>query len=194
LSRTGLDGSAPEPGKRARAPGDLAVVQAFINTNDREGGKDGLASPEAVKHWFITRRLMARGSSVSIEQYRRAIQLREALRQLAIWNTAGQPESSAFGILDQEAERSGLMVHFSPGGRLRFGSTTTEFDLAIATILATVANAFVEGTWHRLKACARDICQWVFYDRSRNHSAVWCAMSICGSREKARGYYRRHRA
>jgi predicted RNA-binding Zn ribbon-like protein len=42
-----------------------------------------------------------------------------------------------------------------------------------------------------MKACRQ--CEYAFYDRSRNRSAAWCAMSICGNRTKNRAYYRRHR-
>jgi predicted RNA-binding Zn ribbon-like protein len=31
----------------------------------------------------------------------------------------------------------------------------------------------------------------VYFDRSRNQSKVWCDMSGCGSRAKARAYRRR---
>jgi predicted RNA-binding Zn ribbon-like protein len=42
-----------------------------------------------------------------------------------------------------------------------------------------------------LKACPGRHCGWAFYDHSRNQSARWCSMQICGDREKARAYYRR---
>jgi predicted RNA-binding Zn ribbon-like protein len=42
-----------------------------------------------------------------------------------------------------------------------------------------------------MKACRQ--CEYAFYDRSKNRSATWCAMSICGNRTKNRAYYRRRR-
>lgn len=192
-SMPALVGFPPEPGDRPRAPGALALVQAFINTNDREGDSDALASPAAVKRWFTDHRFMAPATAVSSEQFDRTIELREALRQLALENAGSEVDPAAHTVVNREAERSGLTVRFSPDGRLDVAPAGAGFELAIANILAIVANAFADGTWHRLKACARDICRWVFYDRSRNRSAVWCAMSICGSRQKARAYYRRRR-
>ncbi len=44
----------------------------------------------------------------------------------------------------------------------------------------------------RLKICAN--CGWLFLDRSRNHSRVWCDMTVCGNRAKARRHYHRERA
>jgi len=64
---------------------------------------------------------------------------------------------------------------------------------ALGRILAIVCAATVDGTWARLKACRNDGCQWAFYDASKNRSATWCSMSICGSRTKVRAYRQRRR-
>ena len=45
-----------------------------------------------------------------------------------------------------------------------------------------------DGTFDRLKACPGENCGWAFYDRSKNQSARWCSMAICGSREKVRAH------
>jgi predicted RNA-binding Zn ribbon-like protein len=51
----------------------------------------------------------------------------------------------------------------------------------------------LDGSWARLKACPRDVCQWAFYDRSPANRATWCSMQVCGNRIKASTYYRRRR-
>ena len=43
----------------------------------------------------------------------------------------------------------------------------------------------------RLRICANRECGWLFLDTSKNHSRRWCSMADCGSRAKARRYYRR---
>ncbi|MBX3578839.1 MAG: CGNR zinc finger domain-containing protein [Rhizobiaceae bacterium] len=43
----------------------------------------------------------------------------------------------------------------------------------------------------RLKICAN--CDWLFLDRSRNSSRLWCDMKVCGNRSKARRHYHRHK-
>lgn len=45
----------------------------------------------------------------------------------------------------------------------------------------------------RVRECASEDCPALFLDLSRNRSRRWCSMDVCGSREKARAYYRRHR-
>jgi predicted RNA-binding Zn ribbon-like protein len=42
-----------------------------------------------------------------------------------------------------------------------------------------------------VKTCRNPDCRWAFYDSTRNRSAVWCDMAVCGSRAKSRRYYAR---
>ena len=42
----------------------------------------------------------------------------------------------------------------------------------------------------RVKECASENCNWLFFDASKNRSRRWCDMKDCGNRAKAR----RHRA
>ncbi|MFC0480962.1 CGNR zinc finger domain-containing protein [Gellertiella hungarica] len=39
----------------------------------------------------------------------------------------------------------------------------------------------------RTKVCGH--CGWLFIDRSKNRSRLWCDMAICGNREKASRHY-----
>ncbi|MDP3895057.1 MAG: CGNR zinc finger domain-containing protein [Mesorhizobium sp.] len=43
----------------------------------------------------------------------------------------------------------------------------------------------------RIRICAN--CGWLFLDASRNGSRLWCDMTVCGNRQKAKRHYRRHR-
>lgn len=38
----------------------------------------------------------------------------------------------------------------------------------------------------RLKVCENQACGWVFFDRTRNLSQVWCRDQLCGDRLRAR--------
>ena len=37
-------------------------------------------------------------------------------------------------------------------------------------------------------------CSWLFVDRSRNSSRLWCDMAVCGNRQKASRHYHRRKA
>lgn len=43
----------------------------------------------------------------------------------------------------------------------------------------------------RLRICGH--CGWLFIDRSKNRSRIWCDMAVCGNREKAARHYRQKR-
>lgn len=44
----------------------------------------------------------------------------------------------------------------------------------------------------RIRQCQDEACGWLFLDRTRNASRVWCSSAVCGNRTRARRHYRRH--
>src|SRR5215469_15832760 len=84
--------ASDEPGGRAPAPGPLALVQSFINTNDREGGSDELSSPDRLAAWLVEHGMLERRSPIGEAEWRRTLALREGLRTLAQANN-GVPAS-----------------------------------------------------------------------------------------------------
>ena len=44
----------------------------------------------------------------------------------------------------------------------------------------------------RLRQCQDASCGWLFLDRTRNGSRVWCSSADCGNRTRARRHYQRH--
>jgi predicted RNA-binding Zn ribbon-like protein len=180
--------SGTEPGGREPAPEPLRLVQRFVNSNDREGGYDTLATPAAAARWFRESGMsVGRLSGTEVE---RAVELRETLRALLIANNGQAVDEQALRRLNAAAARTRV--------RLAFGGTTaslipqgTGIERALGHIIAAVFGAMVDGNWPRLKACRRDACRWAFYDHSKNKSGTWCAMEICGNRVKTRAYRRR---
>jgi predicted RNA-binding Zn ribbon-like protein len=173
------------------APGGLALVQAFINSADLEGGEEKLADPAALGGWLRGHGLLDDGPALGPDDLRLAIQVREALRALAHANHEGRPDPEAAATLDRVAAGARLRVRFDEAGA-RLEPDRPGIDGALGRLLAIVYASMIEGTWTRLKACRRETCRWVFYDGSRNHSSSWCDMAVCGNREKAKAYRRRH--
>ena len=87
------------------------------------------------------------------------------------------------------ADSSRLKVAFDDSGHTALEPATEGVDRAVATLLGILHDAQLGGQWPRLKGCRQ--CGYVFFDRSKNRSAAWCSMSICGNRTKNRTYYRR---
>ena len=186
-----VEGSV-QPGGRAPAPEPLVLVQAFVNTVDREHGPDLFDSRADVAAWSAFRSLPAP------RDLSRARAVREALRVL-LWANHAAPApavrrdpsatpapadvADAYAVLDDAA--SGLSARFAPprlAGR----------D-AVAAVLSATFLSMADGSWRRLRACPGDQCGWAFYDRSVNGSATWCSMRVCGNRSKTRAYYSRRR-
>jgi predicted RNA-binding Zn ribbon-like protein len=183
-----------EPGRRQPAPGALRLIQAFVNTNDIEAGRDELGTPEQLRAWLAEQDLIDGDEPVVAADLRRALEVREGLRALLLANNEGTVEPDAAAALNRAATGAPLLVRFERDGRTQLTPHATGLDGAIGRLLAIVFAAMVEGNWARLKACRNDTCRWAFYDASKNHGGIWCSMAICGSRIKARAYRRRQRA
>jgi predicted RNA-binding Zn ribbon-like protein len=191
---------AIQPGQRPPAPGDLALVQSFINSHydlEFRHGADLFATPGALTDWLTRRGLLTGGETgpapVSTD-LERALTVREGLRTLAGLN--GDARARPGGILaalDEAAHGVAIEVRFAHDGPRFVPVAARGLDRALAVVLAVTAAAMIDGSWARLKVCPGEHCGWAFYDHSRNQSGQWCSMAVCGARAKARAYYRRRR-
>lgn len=176
-----------------KAPdGPLRLVQEFLNTGDREHGREWLDSPQAFRRWLTERSLVERSDRVTAADLSRALDAREALRELVRANSGAPASGEATRTLDDVAMSARLTMRFDPGGAAWLGPAASGTAGALGRILAHVLAASIDGSWERLKACPN--CSWAFYDYSPNRSAKWCSMLLCGNRAKVRDYYRRRRA
>ena len=183
-----MTGEGPQPGGRPPAPGELGLVQAFINTHYdlvHEHGGEVLASPEALGRWLASHRLLGADAPISAPDLRRALAVREGLRTFA----GGRADASALAALSGAR----VEIHFEPDGPRLEPTDPGTVDGAIAVLLGIVAREILSGRWSRLKVCPGHECGWAFYDGSRNRTGRWCSMSVCGGRAKARAHYRRQR-
>jgi predicted RNA-binding Zn ribbon-like protein len=174
------------------APDRLEVVQEFVNTVDLEGGTDDLTGPEALHEWLAQRDLVAADVRLSPADLARAVELREGLRDALEANHDGSPDPRAIETINRTASSARLVVRLAPDGSSRLEPDSTGIEGAMGRLLAIVYTAMTDGTWERLKICRRDKCRWAFYDQSKNQSGSWCSMAVCGNKEKAAAYRRRH--
>jgi predicted RNA-binding Zn ribbon-like protein len=176
-----------------RPPHQLELVERFVNSlhmHEHREDEEDLTSPEALRDWLAERDLIGADEEVSEGDLRRAIDVREGLRALALANNGEELDRAAVESLDRAASRAGLRVK-ALSGEPRLAPDAAGVDGALATLLGAVATSVADGTWERFKACPRDCCQWAFYDNSKNRSARWCSMASCGNVEKARRHRRR---
>ena len=153
------------------APEPLRLVQRFVNTVDHEHGREWIGTPAELADFL--------GCDETEADVERAHELREALRMLLRANNGAPLDTGAVGTVNRAA--AGLRLELDDGGRVVFGA-----EDPLARVVAVAFGAMLEGTWPRLKACR--ICKWAFYDYSKNRSASWCSMQLCGNRLKTRAY------
>ena len=186
---------APQPGGRRPAPGRLALVQAFLNTHyDLTAGAGGerLGDPAALGDWLSAHGLIAADARLDERDLGRALDVREGLRALAFANNDEPLDEPAVAALGAATAGATTEIRISPAGPEFVPAADTALDAGLGALLAITATAMIDGSWRRLKACPGRHCGWAFYDGSRNQSARWCSMKVCGDREKARAYYQRH--
>ena len=182
-------------GDRRPAPGDLALVQAFVNTswNLDDGNRERFTSPEAIRTWLDQRELLEPGTELGDHEMGRVLDVRTGLRAMMFVNNGALADGEAIDRLDDALRVPGPTVRLHPSDRPDFRIRRDGLDQALALIATVVAVAQLDGRWPRLKACRGIDCGWAFYDHSRNQGSSWCAMSVCGARAKAREYRRRQR-
>lgn len=64
-------------------------------------------------------------------------------------------------------------------------------DQILWPIVRSAADLMTSMDLGRVRQCAREGCDWLFIDLSKNQSRRWCTMNVCGSRVKSRRYYHR---
>jgi predicted RNA-binding Zn ribbon-like protein len=187
-------GEQVEPGGRPKAPGRLDLLQRFINSHNHDFPRtwDRLGSPAKARAWLRHKRLVGPDAHVSAADVGRLRELREAIRALTLANHGGPPDPAATGVIRTAARTARLRVVVDDAGATVLEPDRPGVDGAVATLLGILHEAQLAGQWPRLKGCRR--CGYAFYDRSKNRSAAWCAMSICGNRTKNRAYRRRRSA
>jgi len=171
----------------------LDLVRDYVNTLDLETGIDRISTPDELAMWFSEQGLTDDLVEPTDEEHTDALAVREAIRELLLVNN-GVDDADAGGAsktLEEAGRKAHLGVRFEEG-RPVLAPEGDGASAAIGTIVATVAELAPSDEWKRLKTCRDETCRVVFYDQSRNRSRAWCSMEVCGNREKARSFRKRH--
>ena len=181
------------PQESKPAPGELLLVQAFVNTWDGDRGTDILLDPAAAAGWLVNAGLWDGPGAPDLYELDFARRLREALRLVLVSHNGGPvPAPGELQPLRALSAATTLSMDIGPDGAMtlqpaRGGRLETE----LARLLLLVRDAQLLGTWRRLKACRDPRCRWAFYDRSHSQQGAWCEMRVCGNRAKNRRFRQR---
>jgi predicted RNA-binding Zn ribbon-like protein len=176
------------------APEALRRVQALVNTVDLESGQDRLADPADARPWLVSNDLLAPQGELAAGDLELVRCVREAVRAMLVHNAGGPaPAPDALKPLHDVADGSSARAEFRADGTVHLAAAGDSVPARLVELLVIIRDAQRDGSWMRLKACANDDCQWVFYDRSRNHGGTWCEMAACGNKLKNRDFRARRR-
>ena len=194
---TWSDAAANAPWSRLipPAPGDLRIVQAFVNTFDKDAKTDELTSPRALANWFARWGLAFEDDlRLTNSDLEKAIAAREGLRSLIRANGGGNVDPRVVERLDRLASETAFRLRFEGAGATRLESRVGGLDGALGRLFKVVYLAQIEGRfWRRLRICDSPDCSRAFYDRSTNRTARWCVKTRCGDRINSRVYRNRRR-
>jgi predicted RNA-binding Zn ribbon-like protein len=186
---------------------DLEATFDFLNTSDTENGfpVEKLPSLDDALTWFVGRgvihregadRAKARVAAQPASAARdldRVHAVRDALREVAEAVTERRaPRTSALNTVNRalHARQVIELVPAPDGVNVDHRHIGDPIDDALARLADPFVTELTGGHPERIRICASDTCQWIFYDASRTGRRRWCDMSTCGNRAKAA----RHRA
>ena len=186
-----------------------AVCLDFVNSADpsvRAPEVDYLGDYAALLSWGRYAGILAEAEAAALTDgasdrpaeaetvWRRAIALRATLARLFAAVAAGDPPARAdLGALNEVLRHTltRLRVAEDGGGfAWAWDADPGALDRVLWPIVRSAAELLVSPDLKRVRGCNADGCGWLFVDASKNRSRRWCG-DVCGSREKARRYYRR---
>lgn len=105
------------------------------------------------------------------------------------------PASSDLYLLNHMLANTMVNVRLEKTGKeLHWGWNHKETNLerVLWPIIRSAAELLTSSERYLIRECGSRTCTWMFLDRSKNRSRLWCDMKKCGNRAKWRRYYERH--
>lgn len=128
---------------------------------------------------------------------RRAIALREAIwRVFDAFAKSAQAGADDLATIQEEELAALRHARFAQSGSdiAYQWSDELTLDRPLWDIARAAAELLRSNDLARVRECGSDTCEWLFIDKSRNHSRRWCDMNDCGNTAKVRRYRQRKRA
>ena len=156
---------------------------------------DLMLSPQAFEQWLQQAGLLNERIEPTEKEFQMALLLREAIYatvKALILQQAVNPEDIAL-INAYAAFPTAVPQLDGPDEKLKW--ITPHVVCSCIALIARDAILLVgeiDRGW--LKMCSNPSCQMLFVDASSKHQRRWCAMSICGNREKVAAHRQRKKA
>src|SRR5438309_2186102 len=118
---------------------------------------------------------------------RRAIALRETIwRVFDAFAKSGRAAPADLAAIHQEdlAVLAHALIKQSESGVDYEWSDELSLDRPLWQIARSAADLLRSKDLANVRECGSETCEWLFIDRSRNHTRRWCDMNDCGNRAK----------
>jgi predicted RNA-binding Zn ribbon-like protein len=165
----------------------ITVILSFLNTLNLPSGRDVFRDPVTMSDWLRQRGVTEEPSLPAVSL---AVEVREAVRDLLL--SPGEASPAALEVLTRASGSIRLGLQHE-AGTVSLRPAGDGMERAIAEFLLSVHTVMADGGWQRIGICRNPECRWAFFDRSRNRTRMWCAMTECGNKMKARRFRRRQR-
>jgi predicted RNA-binding Zn ribbon-like protein len=160
---------------------DFAYAGGFGET------PESLLSPEALGSWLATRYPEV-AQAASEGDLRDARALQSALARAVVAQSQNEPADAAdIDVINLFAATPDIPPSLDGGSR-QAGRTRARPAQALSAIARDSIELFAPGNTDRIRQCAADDCDLIFYDESRSNNRRWCSMQRCGNRAKVRAH------
>lgn len=190
---------------------DLEDTFDFMNTDDLDNGfpVEKLPTLDDALAWFVERgvihlegadRVRAQSTDHPIVTARNLAHVhtvRTALREVALAVVDRRaPRHGSLGTVNRalHARQVIELVPAADGVHVDHRHVGDPIADALARLAEPLVTELTIGHPERIKVCANDRCDWIFYDGSRTSRRRWCDMATCGNRAKAARHRARGRA
>jgi predicted RNA-binding Zn ribbon-like protein len=170
-------------------PAAVRLVRDFVNTREPQVDAESLTGVEALRDWLTEHGLLPDDARLDEADVTSAVAVREGLRGVLLHNAGHEAEPGPVDALNAVLARMPVRLTFDGAGYRFTAAGEESFGVALGGLLDAVRQAHEDGSWPRLKVCARDSCRWAYYDASRNQVRRWCSMSGCGNHVKMQRAY-----
>lgn len=206
---------APDPRRFRYVGGDPSLD--LVNTVDWT--PDGLADERLVDYPALlswaegagliqpaeAARLRRKAAARTVEAGRvhaEGLRLRELIRSTSLGVVRGAPQPVELEQLNRVVAQALDHRRLETAPRLRrqvalrweWVDQAEALDAPLWRVAIASAALLTSPDAERIRVCQGPACGWMYVDRSRNGLRRWCAMDMCGGREKARRHYARIRA
>ncbi|MBO3085941.1 CGNR zinc finger domain-containing protein [Cellulomonas fengjieae] len=165
------------------------VLRDFVNTREPQTGTESLTTPDALRDWFRAHGLVATDAAFVASDLDVLRAIREGVRQVLLGHAGHEVDPAVVAELDRALARVPVRLSLGDGSPRLRAVEHAALDDAVAGLVEAIRSAGEDGSWPRLKVCARDTCRWAFYDESRNQARRWCSMAGCGNHVKMQRAY-----